>query len=221
MNRSRARTPRSPAWWVGTLGLIALVRCGGTSSPSKTTTEGLAIDAGASCPPNAKGQLHRCQSPTCPANLGGQPLPCTSDGDCELDDAGVLYQGTCRAGVCRLDQCLTDRDCPSNTACNCRGDFGSNHGGRNWCEPANCRTDSDCGPGGVCSPSISSGPCGYLEGFFCRTPQDTCATDTDCASQGSGMSCEYFFPQVPQNSDGGPWPPGYWKCQGPGHCTSG
>ncbi len=187
MNRSGIR---SPGLLVGLLGLFALVRCGGTSSPPKTTTEGLVIDAG-ECPPNDKGELHRCQSPTCSVSGVGQ------------------------------DECLTDSDCPSGTACSCAGDFAANVGFRNRCIQANCRTDADCGSGGVCSPLIHPGPCGYVNGFFCRTPQDTCATDADCSLEVSGTSCEYNFPQLSNaNRDGGVQTPGYWTCQEPGQCPS-
>jgi hypothetical protein len=212
MNRSGARSPRSPAWWVGILGFITLVRCGGITAPSETTTEGLVIEAGASCPPNAKGQLHRCQNLTCPVSAVGQALPCKSDHDCDaVNEAGVLFQGMCRAGVCRFDnQCSTDSDCPSGTACSCAGDLGPLSAGWNSCVLAKCRTDSDCGPGGVCSPSFLPGPCGHIDGWFCHTPQDTCATDDDCALQTSGMSCEHTAAS------------GSWTCVEPDNCpTSG
>jgi hypothetical protein len=245
MNRSAGNAPRSRSWFVGVLSVVTLVRCGGTTAPSMTTTEGqveppdasegLVIGAGASCPPNAKGQLRRCGSPSCSVSGVGQALPCKSDGDCELNDAGVLYQGTCAkprgaeeapdaGGVCRLDQCFTDSDCPMVTACSCLGEPGNIY--RNQCLPANCRTNTDCGPRGVCSPSIAPNPCGsvYLYGFFCHGPQDMCATDADCVFQGSATSCQYTGPPSADVNllDGATGPMGSWTCVDPGHsCTSG
>jgi hypothetical protein len=74
--------------------------------------------------------------------------------------------------------------------------------------PASCRTDSECGAGGVCSLSINPGTCGHIDGFFCRTPQDTCATDNDCALQQYATSCEHIG--APSS--------GSWACQEPYNC---
>jgi hypothetical protein len=56
---------------------------------------------------------------------------------------------------------------------------------------SNCQVDSDCGPGGFCSPSrfdINSsvdaiGVLGggmILSGYFCHTSEDYCVNDSDC-----------------------------------------
>jgi len=61
---------------------------------------------------------------------------------------------------------------------------------------SNCRIDADCGAGGYCSRSFApdycnghDAICGFNCGFgyFCHTPKDTCADDTDCA----GLHCLY------------------------------
>jgi hypothetical protein len=217
MSRRRSSdTPRSPLLLAGVLALVALVRCGGTSSPSKPAADSITIDAGV-CSRSVSGETHRCPSHACPASVVGQPLPCTTDGDCELDDAGVLYQGTCRDRVCRLDQCLTDDDCAPGTACSCLGDYGGNGEGRNWCVPADCRTDSDCGQGGVCSPSFGHGSVDpqmilgqfvNTQGFFCHTPRDLCTTDESCGGPDSMLSCQYVPAYGTVDAGGG----GYWTC---------
>jgi hypothetical protein len=61
----------------------------------------------------------------------------------------------------------------------------------NLCVASDCRVDADCGANGACSPLIDQSGCGGngIAGFYCRTPNDTCADDSDCAT---GV-CGYDF----------------------------
>jgi hypothetical protein len=43
---------------------------------------------------------------------------------------------------------------------------------------SHCAIDSDCGPGGFCSPSPSADDCNPL--YYCHTAADTCVNDGDC-----------------------------------------
>jgi hypothetical protein len=195
---------RSPLLVTVVFGFVALLRCGGTSSTSASSAR-------------ATGEIHR-SSHVCPATGAGQPLACTTSSDCELDDAGLLYQGGCREGVCHLDQCLTDDDCSPGTACSCLGDYGGNGWYKNWCLTADCRADGDCGDGGVCSPSFAHGPCSEVtQGFFCHTPRDTCTTDADCGGNPEVMSCQFVEMPVDQ----GGIQSGHWACSAAGRCASG
>ena len=63
--------------------------------------------------------------------------------------------------------------------------------------------DSDCGPGGYCSPSMetcySSNHEAIVEGrnyggpnpYYCHTASDLCINDSDCASLDAGTATTY------------------------------
>ncbi len=132
---------------------------------------------------------HRTQSSACVSVQGfpadAAPLSCTTTADCA--DAGLASALnntflTCLHGRCALDQCVSDDDCPNGGVCSCTGStFGYAHSSLgNICLPANCRTDADCGSGGYCSPSVSGGPFYGIQGYYCRTCQDTCTNDSEC-----------------------------------------
>ena len=55
---------------------------------------------------------------------------------------------------------------------------------RTHCIPAACRTNDDCGPYGVCSPSLDE--CGWqVAGYYCHDPTvDECFSDRECQDQG-------------------------------------
>lgn len=112
-----------------------------------------------------------------PGTGGGQLVPVnhrsTSAMCSEQGDAGGL--------------CSQDSDCPNNEACFCvTSQTGICISG------GNCRIDSDCGPGGFCSPSVfasgSAPPWSFGDGFYCHTSQDSCLNDSDC---GDGNMCAY------------------------------
>jgi len=103
-------------------------------------------------------------------------MACTTPADC--GSAGAVFHG-CLGRTCSFDECLTDADCPDGQACGCADQFGGNALHYNACVPAQCRIDSDCGQGGLCSPSGNS-YCGSLTGYYCHSPADTCTTDADC-----------------------------------------
>jgi hypothetical protein len=125
---------------------------------------------------------------------------CMQDSDC-TKGANGRCQGTGPiAGLeCSYDECTTDQDCPTASACECRPDSSSQIA--NYCtKPGTCRVDSDCGAGGFCSPSQAGQWCGTLH--YCHTPQDTCLNDSDCASDGIFPGCN-FDPAS-----------GHWACGG-------
>jgi hypothetical protein len=143
-------------------------------------------------PPSKVPDLHRPVATACVFTTSGQPpggpLSCQTDADCIVDGAAT-WGNNCVRGQCALDQCLTDSDCPNSEACVCAGTFyGGNGLSINRCIAGNCRLDSDCGPGGYCSPSV--GRCGFYDGYYCHTPQDSCVDGAkDCS--GCGNSCAY------------------------------
>jgi hypothetical protein len=125
--------------------------------------------------------------------------------------------------VCAYDECASDSDCTTNAVCICRetmlmagvtGDPSWN----TWCARAgNCRLDSDCGPGGYCSPSaqFQCSRMTYYYNYFCHTADDECVNDSDCPSQPTQSTlkpkadCAYN-PAV-----------GHWACSSADICSDG
>jgi len=135
-------------------------------------------------------------------DLGG--ANCNSDTDCNAGNNGRC--GGSRIGcMCSYDTCFSDADCATGTLCSCRGAAGDRPTGVNHCITSNCRTDSDCGSNGYCSPSLDS-MCGAYIGvtaWHCHTASDTCTNDTDCGSDG-GFSGNWYCGYDPQVS--------HWTC---------
>jgi hypothetical protein len=116
-------------------------------------------------------------------------LDCTSgpDGRCNYEEFPALAADGNR---CSYDGCASDSDC-SGGVCDCRESPA--HiiwGTQTVCLGGNCRTDSDCGQGGYCSPSPALG-CGpqSWSAYYCHTPGDQCVDDADC-NQGNAY-CAY------------------------------
>ena len=156
-----------------------------------------------------------------PCPDGGLPSPtafaCAQDSDCTMgnngrclsapiyvypEDSGIgpglLYCET----LCSYDQCFSDSDCAARVPCACR--YQPVYGEANLClTEGNCAVDSDCGPGGFCSPSVVMGgsPEGY--GYFCHTPNDLCIDNMDCGPDGSTSSCQFDVAG------------GHWACHTP------
>ena len=104
-----------------------------------------------------------------------------------LNGRCVSDQGPVQICRCTFDVCVRDLDCHMGGPCACHGaPFNGQYG--NTCVPGNCRTDSDCGAGGYCSPTRGSGNCGGLMGYYCHTAGDQCVDDQDCPSAGVGPS---------------------------------
>ena len=119
---------------------------------------------------------------------------CTFNSDC--GEAGVClpthYFGAPSNCHCHAAECLTDDDCPEGTACECgMVDPSDRVWGRicggiwgaycaHVCVPALCKSDADCGPRGICSPSPSI--CHNLvEMFACHHPDRVeCFSHEEC-----------------------------------------
>jgi hypothetical protein len=100
---------------------------------------------------------------------------------------------------------MQDTDCPTGQACACAGSPYTNNQD-NYCIAGNCRVDTDCGPGGYCSPSDNTMSCGSLGGYYCHTPNDLCIDDSDCSSSGGFQVCAYSTTSS------------RWECQMQGLC---
>ena len=130
--------------------------------------EGLPIDGG-----RTDGEvplLHRPAGSACPQQRapslpvpvcgdGGAPCSsadaCASDSDCTAGPNGrcVGLEGNGDGPLtCTYDECFGDSDCDGGP-CVCRPSASSV--AANFCfTSGNCSVDSDCGPGGWCSPSL-------------------------------------------------------------------
>jgi hypothetical protein len=117
-------------------------------------------------------------------------------GRCTLNDVGP---GGCS---CTYDSCQTDTDCGDGNLCACHGSPYSIAG--NSCVPGNCRVDSDCGAGGYCSPAQATVGCGFIAGYYCHSPKDTCTNDSDCG--GFPGICTWSTPEA------------RWDCQTAATC---
>lgn len=141
-----------------------------------------------SCP-SRPPKYHRPEQKTCAPPSA--PAACLVDADCTVVTMlGLVFatqKGKCvdggAGGTCDYDECHADSECLSGTdVCVCANEIDvmpPSVGAE--CVAGTCRTDSACGNGLYCSPSIS-GYCGasYIAGQFCHTCQDECVDDADC-----------------------------------------
>jgi hypothetical protein len=120
----------------------------------------------------------------------GNGDPAVNNGNCKKDDDCTAGKnGRCQLGgsrdpinSCTYDACFSDADCKTGGPCEC-----SSSG--NACLAGNCRTDADCGANGSCGQSIARACFGNTdEAYYCRTPEDTCASYDDCKNN---TSCAY------------------------------
>jgi hypothetical protein len=202
--------------------LVGVWACGGTtaggadagsdaasssgSGGSSGSGSGSGSSSGGLPPVNHRPSDSQCNTTAPPGDctFANPGAACHGDADCA--DAGpngrcVVPNGppTC---FCTWDRCAGDATCPTGQTCACHGS--AYNGVGNACVPGNCRLDSDCGPGGYCSPTAATNTCGALSGYYCHTPKDQCLNDSDCNS--SAGLCIY------SPTDG------FWSCQQSGFC---
>jgi hypothetical protein len=206
----------------GDTGTAPSSEAGATSSSdaiAPVPCEPTLLEAGAASMSDAEVPLnHRPTPACCPAQRGpgpsGQPYPsgvasflspdaggCTSDSQCTSGVNGRCFPngGLVGPGGCSYDECFTDSNCGSRTPCLCRNSSTDNSA--NACDlGGNCAVDSDCGPGGYCSPSDliqTNGAVNACYGaslYYCHTASDLCINDLDCASSDAGMPTTSPYP---------------------------
>ena len=143
-------------------------------------------EAGSTCP-TARG----AGAISCPDMDGGS---CTSNADCDGGVNGRCLRASnplpCGGAVsCSYDECFMDSDCPA-VPCSCRSS--DTDPSPNVCVTGSgCTVDSDCGPGGLCSPSAAPDTvarCWALGATYqCHTPSDQCLTNADCIACDGGV----------------------------------
>ena len=180
---------------LGAAALAALHACtdpvpigGGWERCANGVTHRAAIGQCTSSLPRAQGDpalLHVLQIyplPDAGTATDGGVLPRNEYVQCRGDSDCVAHlHGHCEAGgpdfpastFCDYG-CVTDSDCAPQQVCLCgSGPVGT-------CVASPCRTDADCGGAGMCA-SAAEGTCG-ASAFACQTPQDQCASASDCAA---------------------------------------
>jgi hypothetical protein len=176
------------ASWRPLLALVALAGC---------TTRPLAPAGGGPVPANHRPAPVACApvKGDCSGALPdlGVNFGCLHDSDCTNGTNGHcdLVRGGPSPCVCAYDSCTSDSDCPANSVCVCASDNAGQSA--NSCIPGNCRVDADCGAGGYCSLSLGMGciPRLPVQGYFCHTSADSCASNSDCMRNGSFGNCEW------------------------------
>ena len=118
--------------------------------------------SGSACP-QTRGTQASTAGCTCAADGGACPCAaCNTDSDCTKGPNGRCEaSGPSTFKGCSYDQCFGDSDCMGGAPCECRASSASVV--PNTClGESNCAVDSDCGPGGYCSPSVVSNSCQCL-----------------------------------------------------------
>jgi len=163
----------------------------GSSSGGSPNSAGSSSGGSGGGGPSIVPTDHRAHGEMCSATRPAGSCPsaflanskCKADSDCTTGLNGrCIPAGAIPACSCSYDSCAQDADCAPGSACKC-GAAG------NACVPSGCRTDSDCGASGYCSPSVAADPsCAKVgfAGYYCHTPSDTCVNDSDCPRGPSG-----------------------------------
>jgi hypothetical protein len=171
---------------------LLVVACGSSVTTGSSGAGGSSTGTGGSGPGRTP-MVHRATAAACPTSrpAGTQAPPqaadtCKTDADCTMGKNGRCNGTISTPNHCNYDECTTDADCGTVTACECRNPAAY---GANTCVHGNCRVDADCGAGGFCSPSavtldptcmfgIDIGSIGY----FCHTSGDACVDHADCGT---------------------------------------
>jgi len=192
---TRARWAAVLAGCVSTLGALPLA----CSAPTTAFDGG--VDGGAITDALHAVEVHRAVATPCSTSRPpGTPTYFPVEGGCKSDldcaDGGIngrcngVYSpvATLTTNTCSYDTCFADDAC-ANSACLCREDFPRFGNMPDFCATGgNCRIDSDCPQGQLCSPSAAPGCADPA--WYCHTPNDTCHTDSDCTGS-SGQFCAF------------------------------
>jgi hypothetical protein len=166
---------------IRTLPLTLAIGCGGKATPvNHRPVAVVCSQPRADVPLTVLAQCIPAEAGLCPYG------ECNSEADCTAGAngrCGYWSFGPPLYGMCSYDECFSDSDCDAGLPCECR----RYDAGANMCAYAgNCRIDSDCSPGGFCSPSGSLEWC--EPEYFCHTSADTCVNDSDCSGTYGGCN---------------------------------
>ena len=181
---------------------VAIAGCSDGGTASSILDVPLTHRAAAATCDNVRSDV----APNVPADA--PQASCTSHDNCTAGDNGRCVGNSHDGWYCTYDECFEDADC-AGFVCECGGGFRADN---NVClREGNCLTDSDCGPGATCSPTL--GDCGNYSGvvgYYCHTAADECVDDRDCVPagvDGGGGYCAY-------NKVAGKWMCSTQQCAG-------
>ena len=188
---------------------------GGPDGKSATHAPANHRQTGSSCPqergPGISEVGSACaQNPTVTTH-------CLQDSDCTggTDGRCLAFGGPACSYGCTYDECSSDADCTSNVPCACRASD-SDWTANTCATQSNCRIDTDCGPGGYCSPSMVGSVCQCASQAFCQPGEGGCyetapdGTTTQVACFCTGNCGHGYFCHTPKDScvDDGDCAPG-------------
>lgn len=146
--------------------------------PAESCPGGVEAAAGLELCPD--GATHRVNSVTCesiiPRPTQHPPVDgvtCLNDEECVALPYGYCLANASGSTRCQYG-CVVDSDCANDEVCHCGDPVGT-------CEPADCRTSSDCPDGERCVVSRGDRQRGF--GYLCTSEADECLVDSDCTTQ--------------------------------------
>jgi hypothetical protein len=122
------------------------------------------------------GSRHRYAAVPCTNDSFDAP-PCTDEGfDCSSCADGQACIAVDDDFPCAcITPCASDADCADGESCWCEST------GITRCIPSECRTDADCGS---TECGVSTNDCNVENRLACRTADDECHGNLDCAEDG-------------------------------------
>ncbi|WP_044989886.1 hypothetical protein [Sorangium cellulosum] len=161
----------------------------------------------------ADGTVHRASPVRCDATIAQRAcagtersFQCRTDADCTDGPRGKCVSSFGQIGpYCGCEYaCETDAECGASEVCVCKG-TGALREEHSVCAKALCAVDADC-PGSTCGLSAYFNGCWEQVTLACRTKDDACQSDADCAPDANpGVAC--VVPDIEGES-------ARWECAG-------
>ncbi|WP_437599742.1 ferritin-like domain-containing protein [Sorangium sp. So ce590] len=159
------------------------------------------------------GTVHRASRVRCDATIAQRAcsgaertFQCKTDADCREGPRGKCVSAFGQIGAyCGCEYaCESDVECGASEVCVCKG-TGALREEHSVCAKAQCAVDADC-PDSTCGLSAYFNGCWEQVTLACRTKDDTCRSDADCASDTiPGAAC--VAPDIDGES-------ARWQCAG-------
>ncbi|WP_437813236.1 ferritin-like domain-containing protein [Sorangium sp. So ce1078] len=143
------------------------------------------------------GTVHRASPVRCDATITQRAcsgtertFQCKTDADCRQGPRGKCVSAFGQIGAyCGCEYaCESDAECGASEVCVCKG-TGALREEHSVCAKARCAVDADC-PDSTCGLSAYFNGCWEQVTLACRTKEDACRSDADCAPDTNpGAAC--------------------------------